>query len=86
MYLDSYGRPPKKEFQKFIEINSKSIQINAKQHQSKDSDVCGQYCICYLSKRVINPKMYEILSIFNENKRKENDLYVLNYIHNKFNC
>ena len=66
--------------------NSKSIQVNTKQDQSIDSDLCGQYCIYYLSKRVINHKMHEILSIFNENRRKENDVYILNYIHNKFNC
>ena len=62
------------------------FMLNTKQYQSIDSDVCGQYCIYYLSKRAINHKMEEILSIFNKKKRKENDVYVRTYIHNKFNC
>ena len=27
-----------------------------------------------------------ILSVFNENRRNENDVYVLDLIHNKFTC
>ena len=66
--------------------HGKGIQVNTKQFQSIDSDVCGQYCIYFLTKRVLHHKMHEIISVFNENRRNENDVYVLDFIHNKFTC
>ena len=30
--------------------------------------------------------MHEILSVFTEIRHNENDVYVLDFIHNKFNC
>ena len=85
-YFDSYGQPPKKEIQDFMNKHAKSIQVNTKQFQSIDSDVCGQYCIYFLTKRALHHSMHEILSVFNENRHNENDVYVLDFIHNKFNC
>ena len=49
-YFDSYGQLPKKEIQDFMNKHAKSIQVNTKQFQSIDSDVCGQYCIYFLTK------------------------------------
>ena len=66
--------------------HAKSIQVNTKQFQSIESDVCGQYCIYFLTKWAVKRKMHEILSVFNENRRTANDVYILDFIHNKFNC
>ena len=79
-------QPPKKEIQDFMNKHAKSIQVNTKQFQSIESDVCGQYCICFLTKRALKHKMHEILSVFNKNRRNENDVYVLDFIHNNLNC
>ena len=62
------------------------IQMNKRQIQSLGSDVCGQYCIYYLSKRAVNQTMNQIINVFNEDRRRDNDIYVLDYVHNKFNC
>ena len=85
-YFDSYGHPPNKEIQEFMNKHAKIIQGNTKQFQSIDSDVCGQYCIYFLMKRAFNHKMHEILSVVNENRCNENDVYLLDFIHNKFSC
>ena len=66
-YFDSYGQPPKKEIQEFTNKHAKSIHVNMKQFQSIESDVCRQYCIYFLTKRALQHRMHEILSIFNEN-------------------
>ena len=63
-----------------------NIRINDKQLQSYGSDVCGQYCIYYLSKRALHHSMNNILNVFDEDRRLDNDRYVLDYVHNKFNC
>ena len=39
-YFDSYGQLPKKEIQDFMNKHAKSIQVNTKQFQSIESDVC----------------------------------------------
>ena len=85
-YFDSYGQPPKKEIQEFMNKHAKSIQGNTKQFQNIDSDFCKQYCIYFLTKRALQNKMHEILRVFTENRCNENDVYVLDFIHNKFNC
>ena len=83
-YFDSYGQPPKKEIQDFMNKHTKSIQANTKQFQRIDSDGCGKYCIYFLTRRALQHKMHEIVSLFNENRHNENDVYFLDFIHNKF--
>ena len=86
-YFDSYGQMPMPDTEMFIKHYAKGIiQMNKRQIQSLGSDVCGQYCIYYLSKRAVNQTMNQIISVFHEDRRRDNDIYVLDYVHNKFNC
>ena len=59
-YFDSYGQPPKKEIQEFMNKHAKNIQVSMTQFPSIDSDVRGQYCIYFLTKRALQHKMHEI--------------------------
>ena len=86
-YFDSYGQDPVPDIERFLLKNTRgTYQMNKIQFQSYNSDVCGQYCIYYLAKRCENNSMNKILSIFDVNNRKENDRFVLQYVHNRFNC
>ena len=86
-YFDSYGQFPVPAIERFLSHNTRGVcQMNTKQFQSYNSDVCGQYCIYYLTKRCENISMNKILSVLDVNTRRENDHFVLQYVHNKFNC
>jgi hypothetical protein len=71
--FDSYGNAPeynRKSFGDFLK--SSEWDFNRRKLQSARSDVCGQYCIFYLSHRVRGQSMSNIVHLFN------NDT-VLNY-------
>ena len=87
-FFDSYGGMPAHDITRFIDKHTDSrVKMNRKQLQSYTSDVCGQYCIYFLSKRITEKRpMEKILAIFEEDNKLQNDCHVLEYVHNKFSC
>ena len=66
-FFDSYGHPPdfyNKLFKNFLETHSYEWSFNNRKLQSAWSDVCGQYCIFYLSHRVRGESMRKIVQLF----------------------
>jgi hypothetical protein len=67
--FDSYGNSPEKYspyFKQSMTVYSR-IEINSKRLQSKDTTVCGQYCLFYLMCRTRGYSLYQITDLFNEN-------------------
>lgn len=86
-YFDSYGDPPITEIDAFINKHIEGLKrYNRKQLQQYNSDVCGQYCIYFIAKRCQGYSMEKCLSVFNPIDKLRNDTFVLEYVHNKFNC
>ena len=86
-YFDSYGDSPIKEIDAFINKHMRGTKtINKKQFQQFGSDVCGQYCIYFTVKRCQGYSMEKCLSVFKSENKLKNDTFVLEYVHNKFNC
>ena len=57
------------------------LRSNRKQLQGYNSEVCGHYCIYFLSKRITEKRpMEKILAILNEDNKLENDRFVLDYV------
>ena len=95
-FFDSYGRMSKPDIRKVIDKHTNfgcgyggiacgKLRVNRKQLQSYNSDVCGHYCIFFLSKRITEKRpMEKILAIFNEDNKVENDRFVLDYVNNNF--
>ena|SRR5437868_8264642 len=77
-YFDSYGMPPlKSEFAAFLKTNcKKNWSFNNKELQDWDSDVCGQYCLAYLSAKGHGCSLNQFLKKFDTNNKKKNDLMV----------
>jgi len=61
------------------------IEINSKRLQSKDTTVCGQYCLFYLMCRTRGYSLYQITDLFTENFNL-NDQFVYNVIDEQFYC
>ena len=62
-----------------------NLRVNRIQLQSYNSDVCGHYCICFLSKRITEKiPMEKVLAIFNEDTKLENNKFVFEYVVTKF--
>ena len=69
-FFDSYGQPPdyyKDSFGDFIDKHSHEWDFNKRKLQSIWSDVCGQYCIFYLSHRARGHSMNQIVQLFTAN-------------------
>jgi hypothetical protein len=51
-YFDSFGTQPfQSHYQRWIKSRDfKNINFNSKRYQASTSDVCGKYCIVFLSK------------------------------------
>ena len=53
--------------------------------ENYNSDVCGHYCIYFLSKRITEKRhMEKILAIFNEETKLENNKFVFDYVTTTF--
>lgn len=72
-YFDSYGFPPKKEFEDFMGQN---FVRSRKFIQQASSTVCGQYVISYIFLRCSGYSMLEIVNLFSEKHLLVNDLFV----------
>ena len=47
-YFDSFGLPPPDEVKKYLFTSEKQIIYNTAELQSRDSELCGYYCIYYI--------------------------------------
>lgn len=50
-YFDSYGLPPPVEVENYLIGSGKEILYNTSELQSRDSQLCGWYCISYIKMR-----------------------------------
>jgi len=83
-YFDSYGMyPPITHFVNFLNRNCTSWSFNTEELQAIDSEVCGHYCIWFLSERVRGRSMKEIVSRFSSDLKK-NDLLVKELVESRF--
>ena len=83
-FFDSYGQPPGR-YHKFFRDYLKHYDwgYNKRQLQSIWTDVCGQYCIFYLSHRVRGYSMNKIVNMFDGNT-VENDNKVSSFVSRHF--
>ena len=66
-FFDSYGQSPRryrKSFEDFLQEHSHEWEFNTQKLQSSWSNVCGQYCIFYLSHRARGHGMKKIVQLF----------------------
>jgi hypothetical protein len=74
-YRDSFGD--------FLDKHSYGWDFNRRKLQSTWSDVCGQYCIFYLSHRARGQSMNTIVQLF-DNNTMLNDAKVFQFVKNHF--
>jgi hypothetical protein len=74
-YRDSFGD--------FLDKHSYGWDFNRRKLQSTWSDVCGQYCIFYLSHRARGQRMNTIVQSF-DNNTMLNDAKVFQFVKNHF--
>ena len=85
-FFDSYGHPPefyRDSFGDFLEKYSYEYNT-ARKLQSAWSDVCGQYCMFYLSQRARGHCMNKIVHLF-DNNTMSNDNKVFTFVNKHFN-
>lgn len=78
-YFDSYAlKPPVEGLIKFLNVNArKKIQYNTVSMQDLFSNVCGEYCILFLSVMMQNKKtMSDFQSLFKQKNKIKNDILV----------
>jgi hypothetical protein len=84
-YFDSYGMaPPLEEFVNFLKRNCKSWTYNREGLQSLDSNVCGHYCIWFLSERARGQSMECIVKQFSSDNSRKNDESVRKQVETRF--
>ena len=81
-YFDSFGRPPDKHFECYMNTHRRKWNFNRVQLQSMISSFCGFYCclFCLLRSRSLN--MIGFVNMFT-NDTGFNDLIVHSFICNK---
>jgi hypothetical protein len=85
-FFDIYGQPPsfyRDSFGDFLNKHSYEWKFNTYKLQSAWSNVCGQYCIFYLSHRARGLSMSKIAQLFNDNTML-NDAKVSQFVKNRF--
>ena len=76
-YFDSYGFPPPPHLE-HIASSSKIIR-NTRQIQSYCSTLCGEYCVVFLTFRILNVSLHELISHFSDDPEL-NDVYLFHII------
>ena len=84
-FFDSYGRSPEyyKSFKNFLKRQARKQEYNERKLQCDWSDVCGQYCIFYLSHRARGLSMKKIVQLFSNNTML-NDTKVSRFVKTHF--
>lgn len=83
-FFDSYGNTP--EFfglTKTIMQHCEHVVSNSQRVQSFFSEVCGHYCIYYVSMRARGHPVSEIMSVFSKDCR-QNDDWIFNWVGKRF--
>lgn len=86
-FFDSYGLKPgdyNSYFQAFLNKHSKKWSYNQRRLQDFDSNVCGHYCLYYLTYRCRNVSMKTIVDHFSARNFRQNDTYVYYFITKHF--
>jgi hypothetical protein len=81
-YFDSFGRPPDKHFEQYMNSKCSRWIFNKKQLQSVISAFCGYYCCVYVAFRCRGYDMIKIIAMFT-NDTGYNDMLVHRFICNK---
>lgn len=76
-HLDSFGLPPSETMKTFLKTSGKQIVYNDSQLQSKNSVLCGYYCIHYIKERNKCKSPYEVLYSFKQQPSEYNERKVL---------
>ena len=73
-YFDSFGREPHiKQHIEFIENNCNEYRFNAASLQSRESSLCGHYCLMYIFHRSIGKSMKNFVDKFPNSNHYSND-------------
>lgn len=85
-YFDSYGRPPfRQEIAAWLDRRTDQWEWNHQPLQSKDTTVCGQYCLYYLLQRARGHSMNFIVQTFKPSYTTyDNDLLVYDWADRMF--
>jgi hypothetical protein len=81
-YFDSFGRPPDKHFEHYMNSNCKRWSFNKRQLQSRISAFCGYYCCAYIALKSRGFDMIKIVGMFS-NDTGYNDWLVHRIVCNK---
>jgi hypothetical protein len=81
-YFDSFGRPPNKHFERYMNSRCSVWTFNKKRLQSVISGFCGYYCCLYVVLRCRGHDMTKIVGMFT-NDTGYNDWLVHRIICNK---
>jgi len=81
-YFDSFGRPPTKHFERYMNSNCKRWTFNKKLLQSRISAFCGYYCSLYVVLRCQGFNLVKIVGLFS-NDTGYNDWLVHRFVCNK---
>lgn len=79
-YFDSFGRPPNKHFERYMNSNCIRWTFNKRQLQSRISGFCGYYCCLYVVLRCRGLGMNKIVGMFT------NDTGYNDYLVHRFIC
>lgn len=82
-FFDSYGCTPT-ALQMPEPKRGLTIKCNTRRLQSFDSNVCGQYCVYYITQRCGGRKMTDIINDFSLRNYKLNDYVVYNYVRKRY--
>ena len=63
-YFDSFGRPPNKHFERYMNSMCSSWTFNKKRLQSRISSFCGYYCCLFVVLRARGFSMTKIVRLF----------------------
>jgi hypothetical protein len=63
-YFDSFGRPPNKHFERYMDLKCSRWTFNRKQLQSRISSFCGYYCCLFIVLRSRGFDMTKICGMF----------------------
>lgn len=84
-YFDSYGLPPSHPtITTWLEGSADRWTWNDRRLQSKDTAVCGQYCLYYLCQRARGHSMESIVHTFDFRNTTDNDLLVFDWADRQF--
>ena len=83
-YFDTYGRPPRRNFDTYMKKYCKNVMHNDIRVQGPLSSTCGQFCMYYLCNRVRGRLMNSIVGDFSSDLI-ENDISIAEYVKRHFN-